>query len=131
MCIRSTRCPRILWVICSGDYASDASILRSFIAYSGSGVSQSGAPVWLNGVVACNITLLDRDTDLSRLAIPLLPLPDGLLLVQVTASDQPSTSIENPLPREQLPHVASPPRDLSREGPFDAYCAPSAPGISL
>ena len=82
----------------------------------------------LNGVVACDITLLDRNTDLSLLAIPLLPLPDGLLLVPATASDQPSTSIERPLPREQLPHVASPLRDLSREGPFDAYCAPSDTG---
>ena len=103
-----------------------------FVAYSRSGASPSGTPppppVSLNGVVACDITLLDRSTDLSLLAIPLLPLPDGLLLVPVTASDQPSTSIEHPLPREQLPHVASPRRDLSREGPFDTYCTPSDTG---
>ena len=78
----------------------------------------------LDGVVACDITLLDHNTDLSLIAIPLLLLPDGLLLVLVTASEQPSTSTERLSPQELLLHVASTPRDLSREGPFDAHCAP-------
>ena len=86
-----------------------------------------GALVSLNGVVACDITLVDHNTDLS---LPLLPLPDGLLIVPVTASEQPSTSTERPSPREPLLHVASPPRDLSREGSFDAYCTQSDTGIS-
>ena len=51
-----------------------------------------GAPVSLSGVVACDITLLDCSVDLSLFAIPLLPLLDGMLLVPVMASDQPSTS---------------------------------------
>ena len=87
-----------------------------------------GAPVSLNGVVACDITLLNRSADLSLLAIPLLPLPDGMLLVPVMASDQPSTSTVRPSRREQRACVASPSRNLSREGPFDAYCAPSHTG---
>ena len=50
-----------------------------------------GAPASLDSLLAYDITLLDRDTDLSLLAVPLLPLPDNLLLLPVTASEQPST----------------------------------------
>ena len=84
-----------------------------------------GAPASLDGLLAYDITLLDCDTDLLLLAVPLLPLPDDLLLLPVTASEQPSNSAELPSPQEPLPPVASPPQDLSREGPFDAFCAPS------
>ena len=87
-----------------------------------------GAPVSLDGVVACDVTLLDHNTDLSPLEIPLLPLSDGLLPVPVTATAQTSTPTECPSPQEPLSHIASPPRDLSREGPFNAYCAPSDTG---
>ena len=90
-----------------------------------------GAPLSLSGVVACDITLLDRSVYLSHLAISLFPLPDGMLLVPVMASDQPFTSTERPSRREQCARVAPPSRDLSREGPFDAYVAPLDTGDLL
>ena len=48
-----------------------------------------GAPASLDSLLAYDITLLDRDTDLSLLAVPLLPLPDDLLLLPVIASEHP------------------------------------------
>ena len=62
------------------------------------------------------------------LAVSLLPLPDNLLLLPVTVSEQPSNSGECPSPQEPIPPVASPPRDFSWDGPFDAFCAPSDTG---
>ena len=41
------------------------------------------APVAVDGVLACDLNLLDRGTDLSLLAIPLFPLPTGMLLVSL------------------------------------------------
>ena len=87
-----------------------------------------GAPASLDSLLAYDITLLDPDTDLSLLAVPLLPLPDDLLFLPVIASEQPLTPAERPSPQEPLPPVASPPRDLSREGPLDAFCDPSDTG---
>ena len=67
-------------IVCS---AGDASIIQSLVASSSSGVSPYGAQVSLSGVVTCDITLLARSGDLLLLAIPLIPLPDSMLLVLV------------------------------------------------
>ena len=95
-------------------------IVHSLVASVGSGVSPSSG----GGVLACDLSLLDRGTDLSFVAIPLFPLPAGMLLVPLLPSDQPSTSPEFPSRREQQSRAVSPSGDLSREGPLDAYCAP-------
>ena len=85
---------------------------------------ESLPPVTMDGVLACDLNLLDREPDLSLLNIPLLTLPAGMLLVPVLPSDQPSASPESPSWREQRARAVSPSGDLSQEGPFDAYCAP-------
>ena len=108
-------------MLCSGDFAGDASNLRGFAAPPPS----PGGPASLDSLLAYDITLLDRDTDLSCLAAPLLPLPDDLLRLPVPASELPSTSAVRSSPGEPLPPVASPPSDLSWEGQFYAFCAPS------
>ena len=74
------------------------------------------APISLDGMV---------------LAIPMLPLPDGIMLVPVLASDNSSSWPERQLWREQHACVASPSRDLSREGPFATSDASSDTGGCL
>ena len=71
------------------------------------------APVSLDGMV---------------LAIPMLPLPDGMMLVPVLASDNSSSLPECQPWWEQHACVASPSRDLSRERPFDTSNASSDTG---
>ena len=68
-----------------------------------------------------------RDADLSLLAVPLLPLPDDFQLLPDTALERHPVSAGRPSPPFPSP-VVSPPRDLSREGLFDAYYAPSDTG---
>ena len=87
-----------------------------------------GAPASLNSVLANDITLLDRDADLSLLWVPLLPLPDDLQLLPDIAPERRPVSDSRPLPSEPCSPVVPPPRDLSPDGPFDAYCKPSDTG---
>ena len=53
-----------------------------------------GAPASLDSLLVYDITFLDRDIDLSLLAVPLLPLPDDLQLLPATVSEQPTDSAE-------------------------------------
>ena len=73
----------------------------------------------------CDLSLIEQATDLSRLSPPLIPLPDGLLLLPTPVPMVTSPSPVRQSPREPLASVVSSPMDLSREGPFDAYCVPS------
>ena len=58
---------------------------------------------------------------MSRLSPPLIPFPDDLLLpMPVPMPPPPSPARQSP--REPLASVVSSLMDLSREGPFDAYC---------
>ena len=82
----------------------------------------------LGGLLACDITLLDRDTDLLLLAVPLVPLPDDAHLLPDTALERHSVSADRSSPPEPLSPVVPPPQDLSRHGPFDVSCAPSDTG---
>ena len=100
-----------------------SSILRGSVAPPDPESLPLGAPVSLDGVVACDITLLDHNTDLSLLAIPLLPLPDGLLLVPVKPRNRLQPRLNARRRRSRFPMLL-----LLREGPFDAYCAPSDTG---
>ena len=70
-------------------------------------------PVAVDGVLACDLNLLDPGTDLSLLAIPLFPLPAGMLLVPLLPSDQPSTWPRGGSsgPGLFLPQVTCPGRD--------------------
>ena len=85
---------------------------------------ESLPPVAVDGVIACDRNLLDPGTDFSLLAFPIFPMPAGTVLMPLLPSDQPSTSPERPSRQEQRSRAVSPSGDLSREGPFDAYCAP-------
>ena len=87
-----------------------------------------GAPASLNSLLVNDITLLDCDADLSLLGVPLLPLPDDLQLLPDIAPERRPVSDSRPLPSEPCSPVVSPPRDLSPDGPFDAYCKPSDTG---
>ena len=59
---------------------------------------------------------------------PLIPLPDEMLLLPIPIPMQPQSSPERQSPGESLSSVDSSPLDLSREGPFDAYCESSDAG---
>ena len=80
-------------------------------------IPESLPPAAMDGVLACDLNLLDRETDLSLLAIPLLTLLAGMLLVPVLPTDQPSASPETPVamgaagPGLFLPQVTCPGRD--------------------
>ena len=104
----------------------DASILRGLAAPSGPESLPLGAHASLDSLLAYDITRLYCDTVLPLLVVPLLPLLDNLLHLPVMASEQPSNSAERPFTAGTT--VASTPRDLSREGPFDAFCAASDSG---
>ena len=60
---------------------------------------------------------------MSLLAVPLLHLTDDLQLLPATTSEQHPDSAERPSQQEPRPPVVSPPRDLTQEGPLDAFCA--------
>ena len=79
-----------------------------------------------DSLLGYDLSLLDQATDLPRLSPPLLPLPDDLLLLPTPVLR--STSPVCQSPRGPLASVVSSPRDLSREGPFYAYCVPSDTG---
>ena len=82
----------------------------------------------LDSLLAYDITLLDRDQDLSLLPVPLLPLPDDFRLLPDTALGQHPVPADGPSQPDLCSTVVSPPRELCREGPFDAYGAPSDTG---
>ena len=82
----------------------------------------------MDSLLAGDITLMDRDQDLSLLPVPLLPLPNDFGLLPDTALGQSSVSADGPLQLEPCAPVASTARDLSREGPFDAYGTSSDTG---
>ena len=57
-----------------------------------------GAPASLDSLLAYDITLLDRDADLSLVAVPLLPLPDDSQLLPDTALERHPVSAGRPSP---------------------------------
>ena len=63
-----------------------------------------------------------------RLSPPLIPLPDDLLRLPMPVPMPPSPLPVRRSPRKSLTSVVSSPMDLSREGPFDAFCVPSDTG---
>ena len=63
-------------------------------------LSQSLPPVAVDGVIACDLNLLDPGTDLSLLAFLIFPLPAGMVQMPLLLSDQPSTSPERPSRRD-------------------------------
>ena len=80
---------------------------------------ESCLPLMLDGTLAYNLSLVDPGSDVSLVTIPIYPLPAGMVLMS-----GPSSSPIRPARQEhQSPAVSSSP-DRSREGPFDAYCAP-------
>ena len=73
-------------------------------------------PGSFDSLLAYDISLLENDTDLIQLTLPLIPLPVDLQRLGSTPLSPrpgPSSSIVPPMP------------DLSREGLFDPYCAPA------
>ena len=80
--------------------------------FAGSGVSPAGSTGISEYLLAHDITLLDRDADLSLLAVPLLPLPANIQLLPYIALEWHSVSDSRLLPLEPCSLVVSPPRDL-------------------
>ena len=85
-------------------------------------------PASLNRLLAYDITLLDSNVDLSLFMVPLLPLPDDFQLLPDTALERHPISAGCLSQLEPYSPVVPLPIDLSREGPFDAYCALSETG---
>ena len=77
-----------------------------------------------DGAISYNLSLVDPGSDVSLLAFPIYPLPAGMVLMPMPHSDQSSTSPDRPSQREHRFRAVSSSCDLSREGPFDAYCTP-------
>ena len=86
------------------------------------------APASLDSFLVYDITFLDCDADLLQHAVPLLPLSGDLQLLPDTALERHPVSARHPSPPEASSLVIYPPRDLSREGPFDDSCAASDTG---
>ena len=68
-----------------------------------------GATASLDSLLENDIIFLDRDVDLSLLAVPLLPLPDDLQLLPDIALERRPVSDSRPLPPEPCSPVVSPP----------------------
>ena len=75
-------------------------------------------------VVATFLSLTEHAADLSLLLEPLIWLPNEMLLIPMPVLMRPQSSHGQQSPGESFTSVDSSPLDLSREGPFDAYCEP-------
>ena len=82
--------------------------------------AESCLPLMMDGTMSYNLGLVDPESDVSLVMIPVYSMPAGMVLMPVPPSDQPSSS---PICLSRWEAVSSS-RDVSREGPFDAYCAP-------
>ena len=84
-------------------------------------------PLMLDGMMSYNLSLVDPGSDVSLVTIPIYPLPAGMVLMvrmPGAPSDQPSSSLIRSSRREHWSPAVSSSHDRSREGSFDAYCAP-------
>ena len=87
-----------------------------------------GPPGSLDDFHAYDVSLLDSTADLTQHAVPLLQLPSDLQLLADAALERlPASAHHAPSP-EPSSSVVCPPQDLSREGPFDPYCAAADTG---
>ena len=72
----------------------------------------------MDSILAGDVTLMDRNQDLSLLPVPLLSLPNDFRLLTDTTLGQRYVSADVPSQLEPGAPVVSTSRDLSREGPF-------------
>ena len=93
-------------------------------------VSPVSASRSLEIFLAYDILLLDSAADQPQLAVPLLPLPGDLQLLADAAHERLPASAHHSPSLEPSSSVVPPPppQDLSREGPFDPYCAAADTG---
>ena len=89
-----------------------------------------GATESFDSLVECQ-SLLEQDPDLSCLSPPLVPPAVDLLLFPLPVPMPPQRLPVGPLLEEPLESAVSSLLDLSREGPFDAYCVPTDTGSRL
>ena len=90
--------------------------------------AESCFPHRIDGALSYNLGLMDSGSDVPLVMIPIYPLPAGMVLLPVPPSGEPASM---PLcsPEWVQWSAATPPtRDVSREGPFDAYCSPMDTG---
>ena len=91
----------------------------------GLGTTTLEEPGCLDSLLAYDILILDKAGTLMQLALPLVPLPGDLHLLADTALGQ--HPVSTPLSPRPIPSSSIVPvmPDLSREEPFDPYCAPA------
>ena len=89
-----------------------------------SAVAESCLPLMLDGALSYNLRLVDPGSDVSLVTIPIYPVPAGMVLMPGPPSGQPASSPIRPSRQKHRSPAVSSSRDRSREGPFDAYCAP-------
>ena len=89
-----------------------------------------GGPASMDSLLAGDISLMDRNKDLSLLPVPLLPLPNDFGFFPDTGLGKRS-SADGPSQLKPCAPVVSTSRDLSQEGPFNAYGATSDTGDLL
>ena len=89
---------------------------------------ESCFPHQIDGALSYNLGLMDSGSNVPLVTIPIYPLPAGMVLLPVPPSGQPTyVPLRSPEWVQWSP--ATPPtRDVSREGPFDAYCSPMDTG---
>ena len=104
----------------AGDTAVPASPAPSGMA--------SDRPPQLGEPVAFNLSRAVPGSDAPVISFPVYPLPSGMVLMPVSCSSQtisaPGVSSQQGRWSSAMPHTC----DVSREGPFDAYCAPMDTG---
>ena len=90
--------------------------------------AESCFPHRIEGALSYNLGLMDSRSDVQLVTIPIYPLPAEMVLLPVPPSGQP-TSVPLSSPNGVQWSPATPPTcDVSREGPFDAYCSPMDTG---
>ena len=80
------------------------------------------------GSPVMSLSITDFAAHLTLLSEQLIHIPDELLLLPMPVPLQPQPSPEGQPPLEPIASVDPYPVDLSREGPFDAYCEPGDTG---
>ena len=88
----------------------------------------SDCPPQLGEPVAFNLSREVPESDAPVMSFPVYPLPSGMVLMPVSCSSQ--TMLAPGVPSQQGRWSSAMPqtRDVSREGPLDAYCSPMDTG---
>ena len=90
--------------------------------------SESDCPPQFGETVAFKLSLSVPGSDAPTMTFPIYSLPPGMALMLVSRSAQMIFATGVSSQQDQWSSAEPRTRDVSREGPFDAYCAPMDTG---